>query len=95
MLLGKALDKEVIGYKNNISILAVPLGFTKSNQSTKLSKKLNASWNISGQDVPSNDNPLLLAFLAPNESGIVEITANISNPGLIFQEIAGKLDLNF
>lgn len=88
MLLGQALSDKTIGYNGSVSILAVPMGFSKKS-------KTKTSWNISGQDVPDTTNPLLLAFKSPAESGLVEINADISSVGKIFQEVSVKLGLNY
>ena len=84
----KNVKNTVVGYENVVSLYAVPIGFN-------LKTKPSISWNLSGQSVNNQENPYLLSFNKPNESGLVNLSVNVENIRTLYQEAKSNLELNF
>jgi len=86
--ISKTIKSEVDSYENNVSIFAIPVGLN-------FNSKPYISWNLSGREISNQDNPYLLSFGAPDESGEVPISLKIEDLRSIYQEFTGSLKLNF
>lgn len=84
----KTIKNSVMGYENEVSIYALPIGFN-----SKI--KPSISWNLSGKDVDNQENPYLLSFNNPNGTGLVNLSVNIENMRAFYQEAKSDLKLNF
>jgi len=83
-----ALNKSSIGYDGTVSVLGLPLGLSNN-------AKTEFNWNLSGDDVNSQENPFLLSFGKPEGKGVVKITVTIENLKSLYQEFKGVLNLEF
>lgn len=88
LLLGRTVKESVVGYENTVSLFVLPLGI--NNLSNSL-----VTWNLSGREVTNQENPYLLTFEKPDESGRVPISAKIENLRSLYQEFNGALNLIF
>ncbi len=86
--LGNIIKDETAGYENTVSVLAVPLGINKSANPV-------ISWKLSGNSVENQQNPRMLSFEKPDDSGIVSLSVEMENLRSLYQEFMGKLSLKF
>lgn len=85
------IKDSIIRHNKTASVFAVPLGLDNSDAN----KKTTFNWELSGQSVNTQANPLLLSFLEPDSTGIVTISLNIEKRQKIYQELKGFLNLVF
>jgi hypothetical protein len=84
----KTIKNTVVGYENVVSIYSIPIGFN-----AKI--KPIISWNLSGQDVNNQENPYLLSFNKPVETGLVNLSVDMENIRTLYQRAKSNLELNF
>jgi hypothetical protein len=86
--LGNSIKDKVLNYEDTSSVLAVPLGIGKNS-------KAAIDWSLSNKEVLNQQNPYLLSFGTPKESGVVPISISIENLNSLYQTFKGSLKLKY
>jgi hypothetical protein len=86
--LGNSIKETVSSYEDITSVLAIPIGKTKNNNA-------DINWVLSNKEVANQENPYLLSFGIPSESGIVPLSITIENLNSLYQIFKGSLKLKY
>lgn len=88
LMTNTAIKNTVSSYEDTVSLYALPLGINKNSIK-------NITWNLSGNKVANQENPFMLSFGKPDESGLVPVSVEINDPNSLHQEFSNKLELGF